>query len=206
LQRREWESGELSCGNWLGEIADAVSQVITRAPTKKTKRMDGENDQRCCVAAKYDRSVGGKMPSQKESIQKDCQFADEWTEEDRRAELDLIRKGRAAVLESQNYSIEKMAELLAKAQIALEIEWEAKRECVKRYLDATGRGQYGSETLEYEIGFFERLGESSIIFRHGSNDLAKSRHEEGFKNSGPDDSGPRGFRGSSEHTCGTAAE
>lgn len=96
----------------------------------------------------------------------DFNNVDEWTDDDRSACLDLIRADFAEHYKSVNKQAEEMANLLARAQIDLEIMWEAQRECVRRYLDATGRGKYGNETLEHEIDFFRRRGESQIIFRY----------------------------------------
>jgi hypothetical protein len=103
------------------------------------------------------------------------QYADEWTEGDRNTALELIRKGRATAIEAMGHSQEELAQLLAKAQIALEIEWQAKRECARRYLDATGRGEYGSATLEHEIDLFERIGQRQIIFQNRPNQTASSK-------------------------------
>ena len=96
----------------------------------------------------------------------DFNSVDEWTDGDRLASLELIRRSYANLHEKSNKSLKVMAELLAKAQVELEIMWEAQRECARRHLDATGRGNYGNETLEHELDFFKRLGESQVILRH----------------------------------------
>ena len=77
-----------------------------------------------------------------------------------------LSEWRAALEEEFKKPNHDLPKILAKHCVELEIYWDALRECARRYLDATGRGGYGSETLENEIGFFRRLGENSVILRN----------------------------------------
>jgi hypothetical protein len=89
--------------------------------------------------------------------------ADEWTEDDRNAALDKIRAAYEDLCRKPTEPPRDLPKFLAKEMVELEIAWEGLRECVRRYLDATGRAHYGMETLENEIRFFKRLGENRII-------------------------------------------
>lgn len=91
---------------------------------------------------------------------------DEWTEDDRKAALEKIRAAFEDACRKPAKPPRDSASALAKEMVQLEIAWEALRECARRYLDATGRGHYGPETLESEVRFFIRFGESRIIERN----------------------------------------
>jgi hypothetical protein len=98
----------------------------------------------------------------------DLKNIDVWNDDDRIAALKYLQTERANYYAESGKSNAELAKAVAKSQIELEVMWEAQRECARRYLDATGRSQYGTETLESEISFFKRLGEAQIVLRHKS--------------------------------------
>lgn len=87
---------------------------------------------------------------------------DEWTDEDRKKELDRIREEMGVSLAERG----DLAKTAGKLFLDYLVLIEALRECTRRYLDATGRGAYGAPTMENEVRFFERLGENQVIFQH----------------------------------------
>lgn len=90
----------------------------------------------------------------------DRENVEEWTDDDRENELAKIRKGMAEVYTNKGDAQIAAGRLFVDYRIML----EALSECARRYLDATGRGRYSNSTLENEIAFFTRLGESQVIY------------------------------------------
>jgi hypothetical protein len=89
---------------------------------------------------------------------------DEWTDGDREKELARIRLGMASTFAEKKEWPEAAGKLFVDYLVMV----EALRECTRRYLDSTGRGEYGSPTLESEVRFFTRLGENQVIFNSRS--------------------------------------
>jgi len=87
----------------------------------------------------------------------------EWTEEEREQALSECRAALEAKFKKPSKTDHDIPKLLAGSCVELEIYGDALRECARRYLDATGRGGYGDETLVNEIRFFRRLAENMVI-------------------------------------------